>query len=95
MDNHEDKQFKKGIIIAYVKVVSVSPQNFLESRCVMIEVPQNRDVLSEVGPGFLPNLQGGDEDRHIETTLAPQEERYFLEGPKSRSSEFHDVAHRA
>lgn len=48
----------------------------------MIEVPQNRDVLPEVVPDFLSNFQ------NIETTPAPREERYFLEGPKSRRSEF-------
>ena len=53
----------------------------------MIEVPQNRDVLSEAAPDLLSNLQSGGEDRHIETIPAPHEERYFLEGPKSRSSE--------
>lgn len=47
----------------------------------MIEVPQNRDVLPEALPDFLP-IQS------IETRPAAHEERYFLEGPKSRRSEF-------
>ncbi len=50
----------------------------------MIEVPQNQAVLSEVSPEFLPNLKNGE----LETTFVPHEERYFLEGPRSRSSEF-------
>ena len=54
----------------------------------MIEVPPNRDVLPGLAPNFLPAVQNGNGDHHIETTLAPREERYFLEGPKSRSSEF-------
>lgn len=52
----------------------------------MIEVPQNRNVLSKVVADFLPNAPNGD-DSPIETTSAAQEERYFLEGPKSRRSE--------
>jgi uncharacterized protein (TIGR00730 family) len=54
----------------------------------MIEVPPNRDVFSEAARDFLPSLQSGAGELHIETILAPREERYFLEGPKSRSSEF-------
>ena len=50
----------------------------------MIEVPQNPEVLS---PDLLPNFQSGGDGRCIETTPAPHKERYFLEGPKSRSSE--------
>lgn len=51
----------------------------------MIEVPQNPDVLSEVLSNFPSDFQS--EERHIETNPAPHEERYFLEGAKSRSSE--------
>lgn len=54
----------------------------------MIEVPQNRDVVSKVARASAPSLQNGDQEGHIETTSVPQEERYFLEGPKSRRSEF-------
>jgi len=55
----------------------------------MIEVPQNQAVLSEGAPDFLPNLKSGAGERHLETTsVSHQEERYFLEGPRSRSSEF-------
>jgi uncharacterized protein (TIGR00730 family) len=54
----------------------------------MIEVPQNQAVLSEVAPDFLPDLKRGDGKRHLEPASVPQEERYFLQGPRSRSSEF-------
>jgi|GEM_PF-4789529 len=54
----------------------------------MIEAPQNRVVLSEIAPDLLPKFQSGDTDRYIETTSVPHKERYFLEGPRSRSSEF-------
>ena len=53
----------------------------------MMEVPPNRNALSEVA-NFLPLLQSGDGKLPIETTAAQKEERYFLEGPSSRSSEF-------
>lgn len=53
----------------------------------MIEVPQSQDTLSELVPDFPSNSQSDDEKRHIESIPAPYEERYFLEGPKSRRSE--------
>ena len=59
----------------------------------MIEVPQNRDVLSQVAPDFLPNFQSGGAELNIETTPAPREEHYFLESPKSRSSELFMTLH--
>ncbi|HEU4713624.1 MAG TPA: TIGR00730 family Rossman fold protein [Pyrinomonadaceae bacterium] len=59
----------------------------------MVEVPQNRDVLSQVAPDFLPNFQSGGDERNIETTPAPRAARYFLEGPKSRSSELFTTLH--
>ena len=59
----------------------------------MIEVPQNRDVLSEVLSKFSSKFHSGDEERYIETNAAPHQERYFLEGPKSRRSELLMMLH--
>jgi uncharacterized protein (TIGR00730 family) len=54
----------------------------------MIEVPQSRDILSEAVPHLPPNLQSGSGERYFEITPNPHAVRFFLEGPKSRSSEF-------
>lgn len=54
----------------------------------MMEGPPNRTVLSEIARDFLPSLQSDHEAGHLETIPTPHEERAFLEGPKSRSSEF-------
>ncbi len=53
----------------------------------MSEPPQSQEALSELMPNFASNVRSGAEARHIETRPAPHEERYFLEGPKSRRSE--------
>jgi len=62
--------------------------DLLKGSSVMNEVPQNRDVLTRLAPDFVPRFHSRGVEPHIETTTVPREDRYFLEGPRSRSSEF-------